>query len=91
MFKRFLVVQNLKIANTSFEPDVVLYLSYHSYTEAVLLACLSLGRATTTGRMLHSRRRAKQFAEGGHNESAQMFNPIFFKIYLIILKFSSFI
>jgi len=28
---------------------------------------------------------------GGPNGSPQMFNPIFFKIFLIVLKFSSFI
>jgi len=41
--------------SSTFEPDVVLYavcLSYHSNTEAVFFACLSLGWATTTGRLL---------------------------------------
>jgi len=39
--------------SSSFEPDVVCYVSVnHSNTEAVLFACLSSGRATTTGRLL---------------------------------------
>jgi len=32
-----------------------LYLSFHSNTEAVIFACLSLGWATTTGRLLGSK------------------------------------
>jgi len=37
----------------------------------------------------HSRKRAKQF--GGHDESTQMFKPIYFKIFPHVLKFSSFL
>jgi len=38
---------------SSFEPDVACSVSVkHSYTEAVLLTCLSSGWATTTGGLL---------------------------------------
>jgi len=52
-FEYFAYIKSYTFAahSSSFEPEV-LCLSFHSNTEAVLFACLLLGWATTTGRLL---------------------------------------